>query len=29
LAVGTSSGNVVIWNLPKVNAQLAEIGLGW
>jgi serine/threonine protein kinase/WD40 repeat protein len=29
LAVGTSSGNVVIWNLSKVNAQLAEIGLGW
>jgi hypothetical protein len=29
LAVGTSDGGLVIWNLPKVKAQLAEIGLGW
>jgi WD40 repeat protein len=29
LAVGTSDGGLVIWNLPKVNAKLAEIRLGW
>jgi WD40 repeat protein/serine/threonine protein kinase len=29
LAVGTSGGDLVIWNLPKINAKLAEIGLGW
>jgi WD40 repeat protein/serine/threonine protein kinase len=29
LVVGTSAGDLVIWNLPKVNAKLAEIGLNW
>jgi serine/threonine protein kinase/WD40 repeat protein len=29
LAAGTSSGGLVIWNLPKVNAKLAELGLDW
>jgi WD40 repeat protein/serine/threonine protein kinase len=29
LAVGMPSGEVVIWNLPKIKAQLDEIGLGW
>jgi WD40 repeat protein/serine/threonine protein kinase len=29
LAVGTADGDLVIWNLPKVNAKLAEIGLNW
>jgi WD40 repeat protein/serine/threonine protein kinase len=29
LAVGTSAGDLVIWNLPQVNAKLAEIGLDW
>jgi hypothetical protein len=29
LAVGTSDGGLVIWNLPKVKARLAEIGLDW
>jgi WD40 repeat protein len=29
LAVGSSDGGLVIWNLPKINAQLDEIGLGW
>jgi WD40 repeat protein len=29
LAVGTSDGGLVIWNLPEVKARLAEISLGW
>jgi WD40 repeat protein len=29
LAVGTSDGGLVIWNLVKIKAQLDEIGLGW
>jgi hypothetical protein len=26
---GTSDGGLEIWNLPQINAQLAEIGLNW
>jgi WD40 repeat protein len=29
LATGSSDGALVIWDLPRVRAQLAEIGLGW
>ena len=29
LAVGSSDGGLVIWNLPKINAELSRIGLGW
>jgi WD40 repeat protein/serine/threonine protein kinase len=29
LAVGNHDGSLEIWNLPLVNAKLAEIGLGW
>jgi WD40 repeat protein len=29
LAVGTRDGSLEIWNLPQINAKLAEIGLGW
>jgi WD40 repeat protein len=29
LGVGTSDGGLEIWNLPKINATLTEIGLGW
>jgi serine/threonine protein kinase/WD40 repeat protein len=29
LAIGLSDGGLVIWNLPKVRSQLAEIGLDW
>jgi WD40 repeat protein len=29
LAVGTADGGLVIWDLPKVKAKLAEIGLDW
>jgi WD40 repeat protein len=29
LAVGGNDGCLEIWNLPKINATLAEIGLGW
>jgi WD40 repeat protein len=29
LAVGASDGGLEVWNLPKVNAKLSEIGLGW
>jgi WD40 repeat protein len=29
LAVGSSSGGVVIWNLPRIKRQLDAIGLGW
>jgi WD40 repeat protein/serine/threonine protein kinase len=29
LAVGDYDGRLEIWNLPKINARLAEIGLGW
>jgi WD40 repeat protein len=29
LAIGTSEGGLVIWNLPRVRAQLAQVGLDW
>jgi WD40 repeat protein len=29
LAAGTADGGLVVWNLPRVRAQLAAIGLGW
>jgi WD40 repeat protein len=29
LAVGSSDGGLVIWNLVKMKAKLDEIGLGW
>jgi WD40 repeat protein len=29
LAVGNYDGSLEIWNLPKINAKLTEIGLGW
>jgi WD40 repeat protein/serine/threonine protein kinase len=29
LAVGASDGGLEIWNLPRIRAQLAAIGLGW
>lgn len=29
IAVGWSDGGVAIWHLPRVQAQLAEIGLDW
>jgi WD40 repeat protein len=29
LATGSSDGALVIWDLPRVKAQLAEIGLDW
>jgi WD40 repeat protein len=29
LAVASSDGSLVIWNMPKIRLQLAEIGLGW
>jgi WD40 repeat protein len=29
LAVGGSDGGLDIWDLPKINAKLTEIGLGW
>jgi WD40 repeat protein/tRNA A-37 threonylcarbamoyl transferase component Bud32 len=29
LAVGSSDGGVVLWDLPKIRSQLAEIGLDW
>ena len=29
LAVGTSIGGPVIWNIPKIRGQLAELGLDW
>jgi WD40 repeat protein len=29
LAVGTSTGGPVIWNIPKIRQQLAELGLDW
>jgi hypothetical protein len=29
LAVGTAEGGLVLWNLPAMRSQLAEIGLGW
>jgi WD40 repeat protein len=29
LAAGSANGDLVIWNLPRVKAKLAEIGLGW
>jgi WD40 repeat protein len=29
LAVGSSDGGLVIWNIPEIRAQLATIGLDW
>jgi YD repeat-containing protein len=29
LAVGSSDGGIVLWDLPRVRAQLAQICLGW
>src|SRR5262249_31901484 len=29
LAVGGNDGALEIWDLPKINAKLTEIGLGW
>ena len=29
LAVGGNDGGLEIWDLPKINAKLTEIGLGW
>jgi WD40 repeat protein len=29
LAVGTAHGEIAIWNIPKVRAQLGELGLDW
>jgi WD40 repeat protein len=29
LAVGGNDGSLEIWDLPKINAKLDEIGLGW
>jgi WD40 repeat protein/serine/threonine protein kinase len=29
LAAGFSDGTLVIWNIPKIRAQLAELGLDW
>jgi WD40 repeat protein/serine/threonine protein kinase/tetratricopeptide (TPR) repeat protein len=29
LAVGSADGGLAIWNLPKVEAQLARVGLAW
>jgi WD40 repeat protein/serine/threonine protein kinase len=29
LAAGTSDGGLAIWNLPRVRAQLAQVGLEW
>jgi len=29
LAVGSEHGGIALWNLPKIRAQLAGIGLDW
>jgi WD40 repeat protein len=29
LALGLPDGEVAIWNIPKLKAQLDELGLGW
>jgi WD40 repeat protein len=29
LAVGSSTGSLVIWDLPRIKTDLARIGLGW
>jgi WD40 repeat protein/serine/threonine protein kinase len=29
LAVGSAHGGIVIWDLPKLKAELSRIGLGW
>jgi WD40 repeat protein/serine/threonine protein kinase len=29
LAIGSSTGSVVLWNLPRINTELTRIGLGW
>jgi WD40 repeat protein len=29
LAVGSSDGGLALWDLPRIRAQLASIGLGW
>lgn len=29
LAVASADGGLAVWNIPRVRAQLAEIGLSW
>jgi WD40 repeat protein/tRNA A-37 threonylcarbamoyl transferase component Bud32 len=29
LAVGSSTGSLVIWNLPRIKTEFSRIGLGW
>ena len=29
LAVGSSSGGLIIWNMPRIKSELSRIGLGW
>jgi WD40 repeat protein len=29
LAVGTATGGLVIWNIPRIRSQLGEVGLDW
>ena len=29
LAVGSSDGGLVIWDVPRIRSQLADIGLDW
>jgi hypothetical protein len=29
LAIGSADGGLVVWNLPVLRAQLAQIGLDW
>jgi WD40 repeat protein len=29
LAVGSSDGGLVLWDLPRIKAELSGIGLGW
>ncbi len=29
LAVGTSSGGLIIWSMPRIKTELSRIGLGW
>jgi WD40 repeat protein/serine/threonine protein kinase len=29
LAVGSSTGGLVIWNMPRIKTELSRIGLGW
>jgi hypothetical protein len=29
LAVGLAEGGLVLWNVPKIQAELTRIGLAW